>query len=186
MIERYDVYRHVHLDLGFDTNHGKDIVVVYLKLGHKLNGHDKIAHGGIVSLLIDEGLGWAAYESLVHHTGQISKEFTIENTLLVNANLDIDFRSPFMAGSKAVIRVCLDEDRTTGRLQNWKVWMDLSFLRRQQVCFFVCLKRRCCLPPNKCSGRTRDPVRVNQYSTGRSALDEWNVYYIPCLRVCRC
>ena len=50
----------------------------------------------------------------MHHTGQISKEFTIENTLLVTANLNIDFHSPFMAGSEAVRRVCLDEDRTTG------------------------------------------------------------------------
>ncbi|KAL7479525.1 hypothetical protein ACHAW6_005252 [Cyclotella cf. meneghiniana] len=115
LIERYDVYRRVHSDPGFDAHHQKEIVAVDLKLGHKLNGHDKIVHGGIISLLIDEGLGWAAYESLVHHTGQISKEFTTENTLLVTANLNIDFRSPFMAGSEAVIRVHLDEDRTTGR-----------------------------------------------------------------------
>ncbi|KAL3786826.1 hypothetical protein HJC23_008100 [Cyclotella cryptica] len=115
LIERYNVYRRVHSGRGIDAHPQKEIIVVDLKLGHKLNGHDKIVHGGIISLLIDEGLGWAAYESLVHHNGQLSKEFTTNNTLLVTANLNIDFRAPFMAGSEAVIRVHLDEEKTTGR-----------------------------------------------------------------------
>jgi acyl-coenzyme A thioesterase PaaI-like protein len=107
-------------------------------------------HGGIISLLIDEGLGWAAYESLVHHTGQISKEFTIENTLVVTANLDIDFRSPFMAGSKAVIRVCLDEDRTTGRKMYFVAKLeslDGSVVFAEATGLFLCVPREKMLSP---------------------------------------
>lgn len=110
-IERYDVYRRVPTE---DSNK-KEIVAIDLQIGHRLNGHDKIVHGGIISLLIDEAMGWAAYETLEHYNSNIDAQYHSLDTLLVTANLNIDFRAPFVAGSKAVLRVYLDHEMTNGR-----------------------------------------------------------------------
>jgi acyl-coenzyme A thioesterase PaaI-like protein len=148
MIERYDVHRRVHSDslvkddVDQDPSHLKEIIVVDLKMGHKLNGHDKIVHGGIISLLIDEGMGWAAYESLEHHNNLIAKEFTPSNTILVTANLNIDFRAPFVAGSKAVLRVYLDEENTNGRKMYFVAKLesyDGSVLFAEAKSLFLCV-----------------------------------------------
>ena len=124
-IERYDVYRRLYTTIkdkavnnesdGDTTTIQKEIVAVDLSIGHRLNGHDKIVHGGIISLLIDEAMGWAAYESLQYHNVNIDTQYRPSNTLLVTANLNIDFRAPFLGGSEAVLRVYLDEEMTAGR-----------------------------------------------------------------------
>ena len=62
MIERYDVHRRVHAislvkDVNEEASNLKEIIVIDLEMGHKLNGHDKIVHGGIISLLTDKGMG---------------------------------------------------------------------------------------------------------------------------------
>ena len=123
-IEKYDVYRRLHPTIVSSNKNrvenpkevsNKEIIAVNLTVGHKLNGHDKIVHGGIISLLIDEAMGWAAYESLEHHNLQIDEQYKPHNTLLVTANLNIDFRAPFLAGSNALLRVSLDEENTAGR-----------------------------------------------------------------------
>lgn len=144
LIERYDVYSRVHSDSGFDSHHQKELVVVDLKMGHNLNGHDNIVHGGIISLLIDEALGWAAYESLAHHNGRMSKGFTADNTLLVTANLNVYFRAPFLAGSEAVIRVHRDEDKTSGRkmyLVATLESLDGSVSFAEAAGFFLCVRK---------------------------------------------
>lgn len=93
LIERFDVYRRVDdYDVRVGLNEGNvplmndglpkitqqtpkeqsnsmnpqqhtELAVVDVKLGSKLNGHAKIVHGGIISLLLDESMGWA-YECL--------------------------------------------------------------------------------------------------------------------------
>lgn len=107
LIERYNVYKRINLheNNNLQQNESKrEMVLVDLKLGHKLNGHASIAHGGILSLLFDEGMGWA-YESLQEQDDTIDAN----KVVAVTANLNVDFRAPFMAGSEGVIRVYHDE-----------------------------------------------------------------------------
>jgi len=113
-IERYDVYRRKFTETTKSISQ-QEIVAVDLKIGNRLNGHPKIVHGGIISLLFDEAMGWAAYIGLEHSTSNIDEIYTSDNTFLVTANLSIDFRAPFIAGSNAVLRVYLDQEMTAGR-----------------------------------------------------------------------
>lgn len=66
------------------------LVESIVQLGTALDGHVGTIHGGILSLLIDDLLGYA-FESL-------------GITYAVTANLSIDFRSPVPAGSKVKLR----------------------------------------------------------------------------------
>jgi acyl-coenzyme A thioesterase PaaI-like protein len=110
LIERYNVYRRVNLGgekLLSKSSSKQELTVVDLKLGSRLNGHGGIAHGGIISLLFDEAMGWA-YECLQEDSNIDSSAFTA-----VTANLTVDFRAPFMECSEAILRVYHDE--TNGR-----------------------------------------------------------------------
>ena len=64
-----------------------------------------VVHGGIISLLFDESMGWA-YECL---KGQ--REWVASDATVVAASLTVDFRAPFLEGSEAIIRVFHDETR---------------------------------------------------------------------------
>ena len=86
--------------------------MVDVKLGTKLNGHGGVAHGGIISLLIDEAMGWA-YESLHDEEAKKKNDASYASAPAVTANLQVDFRAPFMEGSEGVIRVYHNE--TKGR-----------------------------------------------------------------------
>ncbi|KAL7533148.1 hypothetical protein ACHAWF_004356 [Thalassiosira exigua] len=108
LIERYNVYQRV--DLERMQNHGKqkrELTVVDVKLGGRLNGHGGIAHGGIISLLFDEAMGWA-FECMRDQDSSHDPSSTA-----VTANLTVDFRAPFLEGSEAVVRVYHEE--TQGR-----------------------------------------------------------------------
>lgn len=113
-IERYDVYRRTFTETT-TKNSQHEIVAVDLKVGNRLDGHPKIVHGGIISLLFDEAMGWAAYIGLEHSNSNIDGINTSTNTFLVTANLSIDFRAPFISGSNATLRVYLDQKMTAGR-----------------------------------------------------------------------
>jgi hypothetical protein len=151
-VERYDVYRRIHNTNNEDTIHSEEnnleIIVVDLAIGHRLNGHDKIVHGGILSLLIDEAMGWASYESLEHHRGDIDITFTPRNTLLVTANLNVDFRSPYLASSKAVLRVFLDREMTSGR----KMYLVARLESYDGVVFAEAKSLFLCVPVEKMKG----------------------------------
>jgi len=110
LIERYNVYRRVNLEEKQQQRSPskRELTVVDLKLGSRLNGHGGIVHGGIISLLFDEAMGWA-YECLEEQDG--GKEDS--STTAVTANLTVDFRAPFVEDSEAVVRVYHDE--TNGR-----------------------------------------------------------------------
>ena len=71
--------------------------MVDLKVEHRLNGHGGIVHGGIISLLFDEAMGWA-HECLQEDP----------STTAVTANLTVDFRALFLEGSEAVVRIYHD------------------------------------------------------------------------------
>ena len=94
LIERFDVYQRVNLESEHKQSQPTgELVVVDIKLGTKLNGHDGIVHGACECLRRkqDDGIGLPA----------------------VTAYLTVDFNSPFSEGSEAVIRVCHNE--TVGR-----------------------------------------------------------------------
>ena len=103
LIERFDVYQRVSLESeDQQTQPTGELVVVDIKVGTKLNGHDRIVHGGILSLLFDEAIGCAC-ECLRE------KQDDGIDLPAVTAYLTVDFHSPFSEGSEAVIRVSHNE-----------------------------------------------------------------------------
>lgn len=107
LIERFDVYQRVNLESEHKQSQPTgELVVVDIKLGTKLIGHDGIVHGGILSLMFDEAIGCAC-ECLRR------KQDDGIGLPAVTAYLTVDFHSPFSEGSEAVIRVCHNE--TVGR-----------------------------------------------------------------------
>ncbi|CAO3658336.1 unnamed protein product [Umbelopsis vinacea] len=76
--------------LVFYTNDHKDVTIV-VHLGRSLCGHDKIVHGGMLAVLLDEALACVALPALPFKTG-----FT--------ANLNIDYRLPVKADQWVVLR----------------------------------------------------------------------------------
>jgi len=105
LIDRYEVYRRVNATTNGDNIDGTatltrndeqiitldEIVVGVLHFGQNLNGHEGIVHGGVVSLLFDDAMGFA-YEAM-----GIKMAFT--------ANLVLNFRKPVPAGCNALLRV---------------------------------------------------------------------------------
>ena len=66
LVERYDVYRNVKFapvgqkqDGASSSSPSSDceLLLVKIKIGDRLNGHENVVHGGIVSLLLDESIG---------------------------------------------------------------------------------------------------------------------------------
>jgi len=111
LIERYDVYRRVSpegMQQQNSSSSKQELTVVDLRIGSRLNGHGGVVHGGIISLLFDEAMGWA-YECLQEEDDKDSTS----TVMAVTANLTVDFRAPFMENSEAMIRVYHDE--TIGR-----------------------------------------------------------------------
>eukprot|EP00580_Thalassiosira_gravida_P019036 CAMPEP_0201671592 /NCGR_PEP_ID=MMETSP0494-20130426/30094_1 /ASSEMBLY_ACC=CAM_ASM_000839 /TAXON_ID=420259 /ORGANISM="Thalassiosira gravida, Strain GMp14c1" /LENGTH=191 /DNA_ID=CAMNT_0048152999 /DNA_START=35 /DNA_END=610 /DNA_ORIENTATION=+ len=134
LIERYNVYRRVNLENEpqhhqrqqqsslMSSSSKRELTVVDLKLGNRLNGHAGIAHGGIISLLFDEAMGWASVclreeekdsSSSTANTATTTNNNNTTDNAVVTANLTIDFRAPFFEGSEGVVRVYHDE--TKGR-----------------------------------------------------------------------
>lgn len=117
MVERFDIYQRIlkqdiaSCSTSSSNDHLKhrqhrqqqqqqerEIIAVDIKMGNKLNGHEGIVHGGIISLLFDEAIGCAC-ECL---------RLSQDNLLLLpamTAYLNIDYHSPLPAGTDAVLRV---------------------------------------------------------------------------------
>jgi|EP00979_Chaetoceros_neogracilis_P011489 acyl-coenzyme A thioesterase PaaI-like protein len=113
-IERYDCYRRVPLSEndkdGSVSTIDQEVCMASIKIGDELNGHDKVVHGGIISLMIDDTFG-RGYEAMGLAQG---KEFGDEDfPLVVTANLTVNYRAPLPAGSDVVIRV--RHENTSGR-----------------------------------------------------------------------
>lgn len=134
LIERFKIYRHKKILPSFADNEEKNVAksqfrteddvaaeksvklkssvftqeltVVDIKLGRRLNGHGGIVHGGIISLLFDEAMGWACEclrLNLVENNARYEEQHT--KSTIVTANLNINFRAPLYEDSKAVVRV---------------------------------------------------------------------------------
>eukprot|EP00980_Cylindrotheca_fusiformis_P005601 scaffold1184_cov132-Cylindrotheca_fusiformis.AAC.22 len=101
MIERYDVFKRPA------TTNNEDVIIAYVKLGDRVDGHPGIVHGGILSLIFDDSLGFG-FEAL-------------GVPMAVTANLNIDFRAPVPAGT--TVRVAAQLESHEGRKLFWKAQM---------------------------------------------------------------
>lgn len=111
LIERFDVYR-VDVDDPSPYRAGTQILSINIKLGNKLNGHPRIIHGGIISLLFDEAMGWA--RGVYSHFSAKSREAM----MYVTANLNIDYRSPLRENCEVIMRVFFERsDNETAKVK---------------------------------------------------------------------
>ena len=101
MIESYEVFRRRN------DSDSENVIVAYLKLGDHINGHPGVVHGGILSLIFDDALGFG-YGAL-------------GIKMAVTANLNIDFRAPVLAGT--YVRVAAQLEHREGRKLFWKAQM---------------------------------------------------------------
>ncbi len=126
-IERFDVYscldkREKGKDSvssssssSFSTGGANDtqVALVDVRIGNRLNGHDRIVHGGIISCIMDEAFGWG-YEAIQRST--IGLGFADEGYLhAFTANMNIQYRNPLPAESDFVVRIYHDDKRSEGR-----------------------------------------------------------------------
>jgi len=111
MVERWHAYKRVHFStsgkpcslcqslpnskLDSIDKTGRELVVVSLKIGNSLNGHAGIVHGGVISLLFDEAMGYGYDVLRSNDTSQIG--FT--------AMLKVNYRQPTPQSSPFLIRV---------------------------------------------------------------------------------
>lgn len=107
-IERYKTYIRVPVSTAITgTCNGaasKEVCVADMRIGKNLNGHDGIVHGGIISLMIDGSLGWA-FEAISLGKGSEYGNYDSDFSMVVTANLTIDYRAPLPTGTDVVIRV---------------------------------------------------------------------------------
>lgn len=101
MIEKYDVYKRP--SGSSDVN----VVIAHISFGEHLDGHPGIVHGGILSLMFDDLLGFGFYSL------GIPMAFT--------ANLNVDYRAPIPAGTR--VRIAAQLESREGRKLFWKAQM---------------------------------------------------------------
>jgi uncharacterized protein (TIGR00369 family) len=100
------------LHMKFYLNEKKDSVVSWLTVPDHLCGWSNIVHGGIVSTMLDEAMGWAG--------------LAILKRLIVSKNMTVDFIKPVFIGKEikaeghigkinsereAILEGCLYDDR---------------------------------------------------------------------------
>lgn len=101
MIESYDVFKRP------EGSNEENVIIAHVRLGNRIDGHKGVVHGGILSLIFDDVLGYG-FEAL-----GVNKAFT--------ANLTVDFRAPVPAGT--MIRVQAQLEHREGRKLFWKAQM---------------------------------------------------------------
>lgn len=94
-----------------------EVICATFDLGTKLNGHPGIVHGGILSLLFDDTMGFA-YEAvdLSQYTLNNNDDSVNQNhvpNIAVTANLNVDFRAPVYENQKVIMRIF--HKRTEGK-----------------------------------------------------------------------
>ncbi|KAL3943871.1 MAG: hypothetical protein SGBAC_002075 [Bacillariaceae sp.] len=101
MIEQYEVYKRPS---GLSDD---NVVIAHISFGEHLDGHPGIVHGGILSLMFDDLLGFGFYSL------GIPMAFT--------ANLNVDYRAPVPAGTR--VRITAQLESREGRKLFWKAQM---------------------------------------------------------------
>lgn len=111
MIEAFEVYQPKNFVIpsadGLEIN--LPVILAKVNFGTHLNGHGGFVHGGIMSLIFDDIMGWGCDQVLP------------ENKTPVTANLNVDFRRPVPASTKVRLEVVLE--RWEGRKLFWKARM---------------------------------------------------------------
>ena len=74
------------LKMKFYTNKEVDLVVSWLSLPDQFCGWGNIAHGGIISTMLDEAMGWGA--------------LVILRKLVLSKTISVDFISPVLTGTE--------------------------------------------------------------------------------------
>ena len=86
MLEKYEIYR----------RKDKEEIMAVVRFGKSLNGHPKIVHGGITSLVFDNSFGWLF--------------FCLNKPMAVTANLVINYRAPLYQNTTTILRAKLIKD----------------------------------------------------------------------------
>jgi uncharacterized protein (TIGR00369 family) len=74
------------LQMKFYTNERKDLAVSWLSVPGHLCGWTKVVHGGIISTILDEAMGWAA--------------LVILKKLVLTKSISVDYLKPIFIGQK--------------------------------------------------------------------------------------
>lgn len=111
MIRAYDIYK--PKDLVIPSNDGTEInrlvLVAKVDFGTHLNGHGGVVHGGILSLMFDDAMGWGC-------------DVVLPKTKTpVTANLNVNFRKPCLEDTQVELHVILE--RWERRKLFWKARM---------------------------------------------------------------
>ena len=154
-LERFDIWYHPlrHRQPapgGKQTPSGKrneahaELVVFDLQVGSKLIGHEGLVHGGMISLLFDEAIGWGyqcfAHESHCRGRGDgsrkrrhVDKRPAIDRTIqwkdldatppAVTANLNVTYKRPLPAGQRCFLRVY--HMRSEGRKHHFDAYLEM-------------------------------------------------------------
>ena len=96
LIERYNVYK-TKSSRGY-LGESQDLVIADIKFGTKVNGHPKIVHGGIISLLFDDIMGFA-YGAAIDDFDKVA--FT--------AYIKVDFRAPLPENTNVLVHISLEK-----------------------------------------------------------------------------
>ena len=140
-IERFNVYKRVESSGRRQVEGKKEISLVDVRVGNKLNGNRSIVHGGIITLLLDEAIGWGVEVNedvdsechlrvfLAHCSNSILCTDThnrndSEDTATMTAYIHTNFRAPLHENSNSVIRVYFEERKGrklyfSGRMESY-------------------------------------------------------------------
>ncbi len=159
LIERCDMYKTVPIEkndkqldsLSIENNNinkrnndapkNQEILLADIRIGKDLNGHDGIVHGGIISLLFDESFGWSFEAMPTNNVGHGANDDD-ENSIVVTANLNVNYRKPLPAETNVVIRVYHEETKgrkvyLSARMENF----DGSIVYSDATVLFIKLKK---------------------------------------------
>jgi len=89
--------------LGLVFERGDGIVRAQTTLGHAFAGYDGLVHGGIVSTLLDEAMGWAILE--------------LAGRFAVTRSLSVDFRRPVFIDKPLQIEARIAGEEEDGALR---------------------------------------------------------------------
>ena len=140
-LERFDIWYHQRSSrsrrrpAGRQIQSEDEVIVFDVQLGSKLTGHEGLVHGGIISLLFDEAIGWGyqcvAHEDQCRDNESHSRPETagrrgsrhahadkrperahdiqwkdLDGTPpAVTANLNVTYKQPLPAGQRCLLRV---------------------------------------------------------------------------------
>ncbi len=123
------------LKMKFYTNIEKSLVVSWLSLPDQFCGWGKIAHGGIISTMLDEAMGWGG--------------LIILQKLVLTKSISVDFINPVLTGTEirveggvekvisereAVLRGCIySNDNLCARSSSVASLFTLEYVRKMGV-----------------------------------------------------